>query len=185
MEGFGARLRQCRLNAHLSQPELADRVGLKTNTIGVYEIDKRTPSLEIVVALANALGVSTDLLLGLDAPPAASAEQLLRLAGYTVDYIGNGDVRVITPKQTPRILPNGGVSFLFAKTQFTATFSMLELSRHVVDLLKLAAPLYEKMSARRFLADFGNQHHWHIEINGEVVSEHSSVDTADDDSDAE
>lgn len=63
---FGARLRQHRLEAGLSQEKLADMASLHRTYIGGIERGERNVSLLNIVKIANALGVKpTDLLAGI------------------------------------------------------------------------------------------------------------------------
>ena len=61
---FGERLRMIREKAGLSQEELAKKIGIHRNSIGGYERDVNEPSLFMLCCLADALGVSTDYLVG-------------------------------------------------------------------------------------------------------------------------
>lgn len=76
----GARIRQLRVAAGLTQAELAERARppLETETIGRFERGERTPPLERLVVLAAALGTDLDGLLGgmlhLDGRPPLSPE---------------------------------------------------------------------------------------------------------------
>lgn len=58
------RLKAARKRRRLTQAQLADRMGLPTSSIGQFECGARQPSATNLVRLANALGVSTDYLLG-------------------------------------------------------------------------------------------------------------------------
>lgn len=58
---FGERLRQLRLSAGLTQPELATGI-TSVSHVSLIEADKRQPSEEIVANLANRLGVTVDFL---------------------------------------------------------------------------------------------------------------------------
>lgn len=49
----------------LSQRQLAKRVGVNASTIALYETGDRLPSLQRLIDLSRALGVTTDFLLGL------------------------------------------------------------------------------------------------------------------------
>lgn len=71
LEGFGARVRQARQalpgsrgRRVLSQGELADRVGVGVNTISAIENGRRPRDPELIVRLANELGVTSAWLLG-------------------------------------------------------------------------------------------------------------------------
>ena len=61
---FGNRLLAARENRKLSQTELASKAGLQPAAIGHFERNRRKPSFANVRALAKALNVSADYLLG-------------------------------------------------------------------------------------------------------------------------
>ena len=61
---FGARLIAAREARELSQAELAKKSGLQAAAIGHFERNRRKPSFANVRALAQALSVSSDYLLG-------------------------------------------------------------------------------------------------------------------------
>jgi transcriptional regulator with XRE-family HTH domain len=58
---FPARLRELRGQAGLTQDQLAERAGVKRDAVARWERGAREPSWSNVVALADALGVSTEL----------------------------------------------------------------------------------------------------------------------------
>jgi len=58
-ERLGARLRKLRLEAGLTQAELARRTGIHRPNIARVEAGRHTPSLETLARIANAIGVST------------------------------------------------------------------------------------------------------------------------------
>lgn len=58
------RLKYSRKNKGLTQSELANRIKTTKGTISNYENGYSTPSNEMLISLANALGVSVDYLLG-------------------------------------------------------------------------------------------------------------------------
>ena len=53
-----------RVNAGLSQEELADRIGVPQQTIAFWERSGKTPRSEALPRLAEALGVSIEMVLG-------------------------------------------------------------------------------------------------------------------------
>lgn len=63
MEHFGTRLRRSRKLKKLSLDALGKKIGVAKSTIAGYESGFRQPSIEIIVALAKTLNVSTDYLL--------------------------------------------------------------------------------------------------------------------------
>lgn len=60
---LGPRIAALRREAGLSQAELARRLQISASAMGMYEQGRREPSMEMVVALARELEVSTDYLL--------------------------------------------------------------------------------------------------------------------------
>lgn len=66
INGLGERLQLQRTINHLSQKEVALTVGVSASVISNYESSGRTPSLEILVALARLYHCSTDYLLGFE-----------------------------------------------------------------------------------------------------------------------
>lgn len=60
----GKRLKALREEYGITQKELADRLSLTPKAISFYELDKREPTGEVLIALANMFHTSTDYLLG-------------------------------------------------------------------------------------------------------------------------
>ena len=61
---LGKRIKELREAKKLTQKELADQFGLKDATIGLYEVEKRNPSIDTLNRLADFFEVSVDYLLG-------------------------------------------------------------------------------------------------------------------------
>lgn len=61
---FAARLKSIRDDRELSQSELARLTGMQPSAIAHFEAERRKPSFDNVRALAKALNVSADYLLG-------------------------------------------------------------------------------------------------------------------------
>ena len=66
IQGLGERLQQKRCNLKLSQKEVANAVGVNPSVISNYENGERTPSVEVLVALASLYHCSVDYLLGIE-----------------------------------------------------------------------------------------------------------------------
>lgn len=62
---FGARLRELRIQAKMTQAQLAQRIGVTKSVISFYELHERTPSPDVLIRLSGIFHVSTDYLLGL------------------------------------------------------------------------------------------------------------------------
>jgi len=61
---FGARLTELRKSAGFTQQELADEVGVSRRMIAYYEVQSDHPPTTLLPAIAAALKISTDELLG-------------------------------------------------------------------------------------------------------------------------
>jgi transcriptional regulator with XRE-family HTH domain len=66
------RFRLRRLELKLTQEELAERSGINQSTVSQLERGEQAPSLRSLIALAQALGVSIEWLLGFDNPNEAA-----------------------------------------------------------------------------------------------------------------
>lgn len=64
MNKFGERLKELRLEKGLSLKQLADAVGLTSAGINLWELNKRVPNLDAVIALADFFDVSLDYIAG-------------------------------------------------------------------------------------------------------------------------
>ena len=60
------RIRMLMEGKHLSQKELANLSGITEASMSKYLSGERTPRIDVVVNIANALGVTTDELIGND-----------------------------------------------------------------------------------------------------------------------
>lgn len=65
---LGERIRQLRSEQRWSQAELGDKVGVDSQRISRYENERITPTVDVVVRIAEAFNVSIDYLLIDDAP---------------------------------------------------------------------------------------------------------------------
>lgn len=66
MSIFGERLIEARKRQHLTQVELAEKIGMSRSGIGGYEKEGKDASYEVLAKLVRALGVTSDYLLGID-----------------------------------------------------------------------------------------------------------------------
>jgi transcriptional regulator with XRE-family HTH domain len=63
-QGFGERLAQLRKAAGYTQQQLADEIGASRRQVAYYEGETEHPPAGLLIALAKALTVTTDELLG-------------------------------------------------------------------------------------------------------------------------
>ena len=66
MATFKDMLKYLRNRDHLSQSELADKLGVAKSTISMYEVGKREPDFETLEAIADLFNVDMNFLLGKD-----------------------------------------------------------------------------------------------------------------------
>lgn len=64
MVSLGQKISTLRNKRGLSQAQLAEKLGIGTSTLGMYETNKREPAYQTLVAIADFFGVSVDELLG-------------------------------------------------------------------------------------------------------------------------
>lgn len=64
MIDFGIRLKNLRLNAKMTQTQLAQRLGLTKSVISAYETGVRYPTYPVLIKIAYLFHTSTDFLLG-------------------------------------------------------------------------------------------------------------------------
>jgi transcriptional regulator with XRE-family HTH domain len=86
-ETFGARLRKRREDRELSQSDLARIAGLQPSAIAHFEADRRKPSFDNVRALAQALKVPADYLLGSSSQAATAFRNEDKLSAGDRDHI--------------------------------------------------------------------------------------------------
>lgn len=60
---LGERIKELRKNKGILQKELADRLSVGKSTVAMWETNKREPDAETIAKIADALGVTTDMLL--------------------------------------------------------------------------------------------------------------------------
>lgn len=95
---LGARIAALRRAAGWSQAELARRLGISPSAVGMYEQERREPSLEILLSMARLFQVTTDYLLTgqvLDARGEQAAGQAL------LDVLSRTDARLRRRQNSP------------------------------------------------------------------------------------
>lgn len=78
MDVFGKRLSYILTERAMSQRQLSNMCGISEVTIGRYVNGSRVPRGTEIVIIANALGVSTDYLLGMPENKEMTVKELLR-----------------------------------------------------------------------------------------------------------
>ena len=63
LESIGGNIRKFRLMKKFRLEDLAEKAGLSTNYVGAIERGEKVPSLEALIDIVNALGISADMVL--------------------------------------------------------------------------------------------------------------------------
>lgn len=63
LKSIGRNIRKYRLMRQLRQEDLAEKADLSINYMGAVERGEKIPSLETLIVIVNALGVSSDMIL--------------------------------------------------------------------------------------------------------------------------
>ena len=66
MASLGERLKELRTGRHLTQQQLADKIGVAKNTVSVYENGIRRPSYEVLEAISDYFNVDVSYILGIE-----------------------------------------------------------------------------------------------------------------------
>ena len=66
LPGFGQRLKECRLDAGITQQQAADALNVTLRTYQRYESGDTEPTLYDLVSLCVVVGATSDKLLGLE-----------------------------------------------------------------------------------------------------------------------
>jgi len=81
---FAVRIKNLRQGKELTQVQLAEKLGVKKQSVSNWENDNIMPSIEMLIRIADFFHVATDYLLGRDIPEQeAEAPQMLDVTGLT------------------------------------------------------------------------------------------------------
>lgn len=64
MFNFGQRLRDVRKENHLTQKQLAEKIGVTERNLRHYELGTMKPGLDVIISILDNTNVSADYLLG-------------------------------------------------------------------------------------------------------------------------
>ncbi len=95
MNDFPSMLKYLRESEHLSQRELASKIGISSSTIGMYESGERLPKREIEEALADYFNVDLNTLRGKRTPEADPERVAKALMFYDAYENADPDNRLI------------------------------------------------------------------------------------------
>ncbi len=94
MGNFAQTLRGLRMQQGLTQPQLAQRLGVSRSTVSMYERGEREPDFATLSRIADLFGVDADQLLGRTAPAGADdyASQLFAAYGEVKESFDQEDI---------------------------------------------------------------------------------------------
>lgn len=76
---IGARLQKLLYEKHMSQRELSEHIGVREGSVSRYVRGERVPKADVAARIAQALGTTTDYILGRDtSDPEISYDRLMR-----------------------------------------------------------------------------------------------------------
>lgn len=91
MVNFGTKLKELRLQAGMTQKELAAKLDVTKSVVSYYELSERYPSPEVLIRLANIFHVSSDYLLGIERAKTIDVSDLdeeeIKLLYHTVEVL--------------------------------------------------------------------------------------------------
>lgn len=96
MVEFGNKLRQLRLQAGMTQADLAKQLNLTKAVVSYYENHERAPSPDVLIKLATIFHVSTDYLLGI------TSKKMLDVSDLTEDEMALLRVTIETLRKHKR-----------------------------------------------------------------------------------
>ena len=85
---FSKKIKQLRKENNLTQSELADKLNCSLSKIGMWETNKREPTKDDLIMLANAFDISVDYLLGLDDENQTKNKRLQNIDSISAHRIG-------------------------------------------------------------------------------------------------
>ena len=76
-KNFGARVRLLRKRSGQTQEQLAEKLNISTSYLGKIELGRRTPSIDLLLDMAEQFGVTVDVLLRGEQTEISSPESLV------------------------------------------------------------------------------------------------------------
>lgn len=119
---LGDRIREARINAGMTQDELAKMIGAAKNTVTCYEKGTREPDALKIIAIARALSVTGDYLLGIHIPTDALSSEARSIAKRydKLDQYGKSLVELVIDHEAARIAASGQDEFEIARQAIDA-----------------------------------------------------------------
>ena len=157
---FQTRLKALRIKSGLTKKELAEKMGLSTESLSNYETGRRTPSIIVAADMAKCFDVSLDYLTGLSDNNGTSVEQRMMLDYTGLDQEALNRLHSIrNESDSARI----GVT-MFLKSSSTEVFELI----NNIAFQKLKHHMFELAIIKRFFIESN------ISIDDTVLLENGS-----------
>lgn len=134
---FGEKLKQARMNAKMSQEELALKVSVSRSAIAKWETDRGMPDVQNLKAIAFALDVNVDYLLDDGTKLDLSViREAIDLSKY-----GKGRKKVIKDKVVREKYPEADIMTLLAEEKLTKAENIVDWAVFLLTLLINVFPI--------------------------------------------
>lgn len=119
---FGEKLKQARMNANMSQEELAAKMNVSRSAVAKWETDKGMPDVENLKSIAYILDISIDYLLD------DGTKLDLSVTRETIDFekYGKGRKKVIKDKIIRDRFPDAEILSLIAEEKLTKAEKVID-----------------------------------------------------------
>lgn len=84
---FGNRLRRHRLKNGFTQAQLGDKLGLSASAIGMYEQNRRTPDLQVLMKMSHLFHITPDELLQPTSPESVAITDIHDIIDDTLEHL--------------------------------------------------------------------------------------------------
>ena len=142
----GSTLKKLRAQAEMTQADLAQKAGVSRALVSAIEAGRHLPRVDAALALARALGISSEFLFGTEAGPPVDALSGLPAADGTalrIAYVG--DQPVTAPPQHGEM---GWQAVHWTSGQADRSFTAHRMPALVIAGCEPALPLVERLLAR-------------------------------------
>ena len=119
---FGEKLKQARLNAKMSQEELALKVSVSRSAITKWETDRGLPDVQNLKAIAYALDISLDYLL----EDGTKLDLSVVREAIDLSQYGKGRKKVIKDKIVREKYPDADIMTLLAEEKLTKAENIMD-----------------------------------------------------------
>lgn len=167
---FGEKLKQARLNAKMTQEQLAKKMLVSRSAIAKWESDKGMPDINNLKLISQLLDISMDYLLD------ENKELDLRIIKTPIDLktFGKGRKKVLKDRAIRSVYPNAKIMTLIAQEQLTKGEKIVDtavfLLTPLIDVIKFAKGL-NNLDNEFYLVNDDN-HQYLVVATSEFIEAH-------------